>query len=74
MTHEEIEREFEKRFAYNLESSGAKDAAVHALWIVAPILIAQGIREAIEVIDASEGDVDYAKFKLRRRIEEVSPK
>jgi hypothetical protein len=33
-----------------------------------------GLREAIEVIDASEGDGDYAKFKLQNRIQELDPK
>jgi len=45
-----------------------------ALEAVAPMLIRQGLREAIAVIDVSEGDVDYAKFKLEGRIQELDPK
>jgi len=39
-----------------------------------PKLLARGLREAIEVIDASEGDMDFAKFKLESRIQEIDPK
>jgi len=34
---------------------------------------AEGLREAIEVIDTSEGDMDFAKFKLESRIQEIDP-
>jgi hypothetical protein len=33
-----------------------------------------GLRKAIEVIDASEGDVDFAKYKLRNLAQEIDPK
>jgi hypothetical protein len=32
-----------------------------------------GLRRAIEVIDASEGDVDFAKYKLQNLAQEIDP-
>ncbi|RPJ19480.1 MAG: hypothetical protein EHM33_30185 [Chloroflexi bacterium] len=42
-----------------------------ALEAVAPMLVVNALRKAIEVIDASEGDVDFAKFILQEHIQEM---
>jgi len=52
----------------------AYDAQAEKFAVERPKLIAQGMREAGEIIDASEGDVDFAKFKLQSRAQELDPK
>jgi len=49
----------------------AYDAQAEKFAVERPKLIAQGLREAAGIIDASEGDVDFAKFKLESRIQEL---
>jgi len=43
------------------------DAARAAIEAIAPRLRAEGMREAVEIMMISEGDIDFAKFRILAR-------
>jgi hypothetical protein len=72
--HKIITDEMVEKAREAMESYPMRDEVRAALEAVAPMITAQALKEAVKVIDTSEGDVDYAKFKLLGRIEELDPK
>jgi len=72
ITDEMVEK---AREAYDDSYPESRRTAMRAaLEAVAPLITVQIMREVIAAIDASEGDIDFAKFKLRGRIQELDPK